>query len=65
MELVTQRLHLRELRSDDFDALHAILSDSETMAHYPAPFSEEKRGGGSNGIWKTIAPMASACGRWS
>lgn len=42
MELDTQRLHLRELRSDDFDALHAILSDSETMAHYPAPFSEEK-----------------------
>ena len=42
MELETKRLRLRELRPDDFDAWHAILSDPETMAHYPAPFPEEK-----------------------
>ena len=42
MELETKRLRLRQLRPEDFDAWHAILSDPETMAHYPAPFSEEK-----------------------
>ena len=42
MELETQRLHLRQLHPEDFDAWHAILSDPETMAHYPAPFPEEK-----------------------
>ena len=34
----TKRLLLREYSPDDFDALYAILSDPETMRHYPAPF---------------------------
>lgn len=38
----TQRLILREYTLDDFDALYEILSDPETMQHYPAPFDEEK-----------------------
>lgn len=38
----TQRLLLREYSMDDFDALHAILSDPETMRHYPAPFDEDR-----------------------
>lgn len=42
MVIETERLILREYREDDFDALYEILSDAETMAHYPAPFDEER-----------------------
>lgn len=38
----TDQLGLRELSMDDFEALHAMLSDPETMAYYPAPFDEAK-----------------------
>lgn len=38
----TPRLILREYTVEDFEAIHEILSDPETMQHYPAPFSEEK-----------------------
>ncbi len=34
----TERLLLREYTPDDFDALYEIMSDPETMAHYPAPY---------------------------
>jgi ribosomal-protein-alanine N-acetyltransferase len=36
--LQTQRLLLRELESEDLDALASILSDPETMRYYPAPY---------------------------
>ncbi len=42
MIIETERLILREFSSDDFDALYEILSDEETMAHYPEPFNKEK-----------------------
>ncbi|RKM59426.1 N-acetyltransferase [Butyrivibrio sp. CB08] len=38
----TERLILREYTKDDFDALYEILSDPETMQHYPAPFDEAR-----------------------
>ena len=38
----TERLLLREYTMDDFDALYEIVSDEETMQHYPAPFDEAK-----------------------
>lgn len=38
----TERLLLREYTQDDFDALYEIVSDPETMAHYPAPFDEDR-----------------------
>lgn len=41
----TERLFLREYTMDDFDALYEIVSDAETMQHYPAPFDEEKTKG--------------------
>ena len=41
----TERLILREYTFDDFDALYEILSDPETMQHYPAPFDEERTRG--------------------
>ena len=40
--LETERLYLRQYREEDIDSLHAIFSDPETMAYYPAPFSLEQ-----------------------
>lgn len=40
MILETPRLILREMTDDDFPALHAILSDPETMQYYPQPYDE-------------------------
>ncbi|MDO5516254.1 MAG: GNAT family N-acetyltransferase [Clostridium sp.] len=42
MKLETDRLILRELTMDDFDDLYEILSDKETMEHYPNPFDKDK-----------------------
>ncbi len=36
----TERLILREYTPDDFDALYELLSDPETMKHYPKPYDE-------------------------
>ena len=41
----TDRLILREYTMDDFESLYEIVSDSETMQHYPAPFDEERTRG--------------------
>lgn len=41
----TERLILREYTQDDFDALFEIMSDAETMQHYPAPFDAERTKG--------------------
>ena len=38
----TERLLLRDYTLDDFDALYEIMSDPETMQHYPAPFDADK-----------------------
>ena len=38
--LQTERFILREYTPDDFDGLYAILSDPETMKHYPKPYDE-------------------------
>lgn len=37
----TKRLLLREYTPEDFDALYEIISDPETMAHYPKPYDRE------------------------
>lgn len=38
----TERLFLREMTEQDFDALYAILSDSDIMRHYPYTFDEKR-----------------------
>lgn len=38
----TERLILREYEREDFEAIYEILSDPETMSHYPEPFDEER-----------------------
>ena len=42
MHLQTNRLVLREFTPEDFDALYAILSDPDTMKHYPKSFDEAR-----------------------
>lgn len=41
-KIETKRLLLREYTFDDFNALYEIMSDPETMQHYPAPFDEDR-----------------------
>ena len=42
MKLETQRLILREMTPEDFDALYAVLADSDIMQHYPYTFDETR-----------------------
>ena len=42
MMIETQRLILRELTEDDFEALNKVLGDPETMQHYPYTFDGER-----------------------
>lgn len=41
MRLETARLILRDYTLEDFEALFEILSDAETMQHYPKPYDTE------------------------
>ena len=38
----TERLYMREMNPDDYDALYAVLADADIMQHYPYAFDEEK-----------------------
>ena len=38
----TERLFLREMNSDDFDALYRVLADKDNMRHYPYTFDEAR-----------------------
>lgn len=40
MVIETERLILREYKWSDFDAIYEIISDAETMQHYPKPYDE-------------------------
>lgn len=62
MELLTPRLRLRELREEDFDALYAVLGDSDIARHYPYTFDEAGSGTGSPGTAAATRPWASASG---
>ena len=42
MIIETERLFLREMTEGDFDALFAVLADSDIMKHYPYTFDEER-----------------------
>lgn len=41
MVLETERLLLREMKPDDFQALFLVLGNPETMCHYPYTFDEQ------------------------
>lgn len=38
----TKRLILREMSTEDYDALYAVLADSDIMQHYPYTFDEAR-----------------------
>ncbi len=38
----TERLFLRRMKPEDYDALYAVLADPEIMRHYPYTFDEER-----------------------
>lgn len=42
MVIETKRLILREMTDDDFQALYAVLADSDIMLHYPYTFDEKR-----------------------
>lgn len=41
MILETERLVLREMTTDDFDALLIVLGDADSMRYYPKPFDSD------------------------
>ncbi|MBR3108173.1 MAG: GNAT family N-acetyltransferase [Clostridia bacterium] len=42
MRIETDRLILREMTPDDYEALYAVLADREIMRHYPYAFDEAR-----------------------
>lgn len=42
MVIETDRLILRKMTEDDFDALLSVLADSDIMEHYPYTFDEDR-----------------------
>ena len=42
MKIETKRLLLREMTMADYDALYAVLADSDIMQHYPHTFDEKR-----------------------
>lgn len=42
MIIETDRLILREMTENDYDALYAVLADSDIMKHYPYTFDEKR-----------------------
>ena len=42
MIIETERLILREMEESDYDAIHAVLADSDIMQHYPYTFDETR-----------------------
>lgn len=42
MMIETERLILREMTTDDFEALYQVLADADIMAHYPYTFDEKR-----------------------
>ena len=77
MVIETERLLLREMSENDFDALYKVLADSDNMQHYPYTFDESRVKGWINrnieryqifgfGLWavclKETGEMIGDCG---
>ena len=77
VEITTERLILREMTSEDLDALYTVLADSDIMRHYPYTFDEARVRGWINknieryrvfgfGLWavclKSTGQMIGDCG---
>lgn len=64
MIIETDRLILREMNEDDFDALYAVLADSENMKHYPYNFDEDRVREWIRKTLKDTKFLALVCGLW-
>ena len=42
VKIETERLFLREMLEDDFEALRRVLGDADIMCHYPYEFDDER-----------------------
>ena len=42
LKIETERLFLREMNEDDYDALYSVLGDPENMQHYSYSFDEKR-----------------------
>ena len=42
MRIETERLFLREMNQEDYNALYQVLADSDIMQHYPYTFDERR-----------------------
>lgn len=42
MTIETERLFLREMKENDFDALYEVLADADIIQHYPYTFDESR-----------------------
>ena len=42
VKIETERLFLREMTDDDFEALRRVLGDADIMRHYPYAFDDER-----------------------
>ena len=77
MVIETERLYLREMTENDFDALYRVLADSDIMQHYPYTFDDARVRGWINrnierykilgfGLWavclKDTGEMIGDCG---
>ena len=60
----TTRLILREMTDADYDALRAIMQDSQVMYAYEGPFTDEEVRAWRTGSWSATPDSASACGPW-
>ena len=63
MMIATSRLILRKMNTDDYDALYAVLADSDTMQHYPYSFDKKEFVDGLRGIWNGTEFLDLVCGR--
>lgn len=61
----TQRLLLREMTEDDFEALYKVLSDSDIRQHYPYTFDEARVRGWIRGNMETIPQCPMGADRWT
>ena len=63
MKTETDRLILREMTYDDYDALYKVLADSDIMCHYPYTFDEKRVRGWIEKNIRRYAFSASDSGR--
>ena len=63
MRIETERLFLREMNQDDYDALYDVLADSDISSIIRTHLMSREYEGGSTEIWKDTGYLDLAYGR--